>query len=139
MKKLLILYLVVFLSLAGFVNAIQSCKTYDDFSNGLNLSKWEEIPGSDVNSLFVDEHYVAMGEQDVPYHTAQNSPADKGATLRIKNKSLLSGNIAEYDVKYYAGSGNRISVVELDGNYKWVGQIGFWNGVQQGGNDFGSF
>lgn len=137
MKKIIIPYLALLL-LLPFVNAEQSCQTYDDFSAGLNLNKWEEIGGSDVNSLFVDEHYVS-GEDNMPYHTSQNSSADRGVTLRVKNKTFVPEDIIEYDINYISGSDNRISVVELDGNYKWLGLIGFWNGIQVGGNNFGIY
>lgn len=121
------LYLILPLLMIGLVSAVQVCELYDDFSsNILDLNKWEEIPGSDVNSLFVDEYFINSDEG--VYHTAQLSGADRGISLRIKNKTFVLGDMVEYDVYYVSGSGNRISVVELDGDYKWLGQIGYWNG-----------
>lgn len=129
----LVIVIVLVVGLLNVVNAEIVCETYDDFSSGsLEEEKWEEIGGSDVNSLFVDEHLV----EDETYHTANLNQADKGVTLKLKGHTFLPGEVVEYDIEYIGGSGNRISIVDLDDNYRWLGQIGTWNDA---GDNFGTF
>lgn len=111
---------------------------YDDFSvNILDTKKWQEIPGSDLNNLFVDEHFVDYSKN--VYHTAQLNPADRGVTIQITNHTFVSGEVLEYDINYLSGSGNRISVIDLDSKTKHIGVIGYWNKIEPGGNDFGLY
>ena len=150
-KKIFAFEFLVFITLAilGNVNAITLCKTYDDFSSvSLNSSKWLEIPGSDINSLFVDEHYVNSTEGR--YHTTQLSESDRGVTLQIRNHNFSAGETLEYDVYYNSGSGNvlsRINVNSLWGDtglqtpacdgqgFATGGAVGYWNGVSCVGQD----
>jgi len=108
----------------------------DNFSSSeLNLDKWREVPGSDINNIFLDEH----GVQNGVYHTANLIPSDKGSTLEMNNRVFKAGDIIEYDIYYNSGEGNRISVISIDESTKWWGVVGFWNGAQPAGNTFGKY
>lgn len=112
------------------------CTLYDDFSTGeLDLTKWKEVPGSDLNELFLDEHYVDHGQ----YHTAQYLLEDRGVSLELLKYTFLPGERVEFDLNYQGGSGNRISYVDIDESTKWFGLVGYWNGEQLGGNELGTY
>ncbi|MBI4155060.1 hypothetical protein HY498_03175 [Candidatus Woesearchaeota archaeon] len=131
------LLLILFVILNSFY-VLGATEVYDDFSSGgLDINKWNEIPGSDINNLFIDEHYVDTINE--VYHTIQLTPEDRAITLEIKNRTFASGDIIEYDVNYIDGSGNRISRINVDNIL--ISIFGFWNSVDDGGvgNDFGRY
>lgn len=111
---------------------------YEDFSGGLDTDKWQEVPASDLNSNHIEEHYVLFNEEGIPYHTASYGPQDRG-TLLVSTRKFKAGESIEYDLNYISGEGNRISIIDLDGGYILQGLIGFWNGIEIGGNDFGQY
>ncbi len=107
---------------------------YDDFSKGLDTTKW-------VESGTLDQYFVDS-EKSV-YHTAQLTPADGQATLKIL-REFKAGETIEYDVNYLENSGNslsRIIINEQAGDaglqtsscegqgFATGGAIGYWNGL----------
>ncbi len=107
---------------------------YDDFSSGiLDPNKWFES----TQTMFHDEHFVNPSEG--AYHTAHLNESDRETVLMFNNYTFNPGDILEYDMIYSGGSGNRIHIVDLDNDYRWLGQVGYWNGIEPGGNDFGLY
>ena len=139
-KPRYLLFIFSFFLISILLNVVSAyeCVLYDDFSEDeLNITRWEEIPGSDMNNLFVNEHYLDKRENE--YHTAQLTQEDRGVTLKLLNKDFKSQDIIKFDLYYKSGEGNRISYIDIDGETKWWGLIGYWNEVQQGGNEFGKY
>ena len=143
MKKIAIFIFVI--SLIIFTNsvmAIQTCEIYDDFSTGnLNLTKWTEVGGSDINNLFTAQHFV--NETELAFHTAQLTEADRGSNIRF-NRNFSEGDVIRYKVNYQSGSGNvlsRLFVNEQAGDtglqtpecegqgFATGGAIGYFNGL----------
>src|SRR3989344_7124978 len=126
MKKLIIIPILI-LCLVTFVSAY----LYDDFSNEeLDQNKWSA-------SGNMDEYYVENGV----FHTAQNSGADRYTNLMMVNQEFTTGDVVEYDLVYERGSGNRMSNIIIDNielNHYAI-LVGYWNEVQQSGNDFGTY
>ena len=126
MKKLIIIPILI-LCLVTFVSAY----LYDDFSNEeLDQNKWSA-------SGNMDEYYVENGV----FHTAQNSGADRYTNLMMVNQEFTTGDVVEYDLVYESGSGNRMSNIIIDNielNHYAI-LVGYWNEVQQSGNDFGTY
>lgn len=111
-----------------------SFRLYDNFNQEvLDVLKWVES----TSSMFHDEHFVSKIE--TAYHTAQLNEADKETVLLFKDLQFSSGDKVKYDLNYSSGSGNRIHIIDLDNNYRWLGQLGYWNGIEPGGNDFGVY
>ncbi len=109
---------------------------YDDFSGTtLNPLLWmENASGGGI----IDEHFLS-NENGGVYHTAQITPADKGVTLTIINYTFVAPKTVEFDLNYISGSGNRCSYLEINGQTHNYCAVGYWNGVQVGGNEFGTY
>lgn len=113
---------------------------YDDFSEGiLDPAKWSEVPGSNINNLFIDEHFVDPNER--LYHTAQITPADKGVKLNLLQYTFVPGESVSFDVDYQSGSGNNIHFIDAnDNNVRGIALFGTWNSeVFCAGNAFGIY
>ena len=107
---------------------------YDDFSSGtLDPNKWFES----TQTMFHDEHFVNPAEG--AYHTAHLNESDRETVLMFNNYIFYPGDSLEYDMNYAGGNGNRIHIVDLDNDYRWLGQVGYWNGIEPGGNDPGLY
>lgn len=124
---------------------------YDDFSgSSLDTSLWTESmdSGSAVTG-YVDKYYLDTTTQN--YHTAQLSAAgsDKGVLLEA-TREFTEDESLEYDVIYQSRGGNLISRIYLDGDYleysgmdahgyATSGNVGYWNGASEIGDDFGTY
>jgi len=129
------------------VYAVQVCSIYDDFSTGnLNLTKWEESTGFQVNA-FTDEHFVNTSQE--VYHIQQNTPGDRETNLRPKREFVANESFS-YEVTYSGGIGNHFSQPLINGNYPQsqiepctapggCGAIGFFNGLPDLGAQIGTY
>ncbi|MFH1916846.1 MAG: NosD domain-containing protein [Nanoarchaeota archaeon] len=108
-----------------------ACYLYDDFSGDVLDDRWRELDSG------MDEHYLDNVSEN--YHTAQLSPSDREIALELERYLFEPGDWAEFDLLYQSGDGNRICVVDIDESTRWFGLVGYWNEVEQGGNDFGLY
>ncbi len=139
---LMVSFLINMFGVTGQVTStpIFSSILYDDFSGGaLNILKWEELPGSNVNAVFLDEHFVNPSEG--AYHTAHFNPLDAGVRLNLIGYTFLPGDVLDYDVSYVSGSGNNIHAPDVNKNNGiQVALFGVWNNENFcAGNAFGKY
>ena len=144
MKKRLIsiiLILVLILSISVLARKI----IYDDFSNPvLDPNKWVEK--SESGAVPTMEYYGVYGQK---YLTAQQTPADRSIVLEMAH-DIQVGDILTYDVYHVNATGNHESRLYFNGNPLdeiigtscgciTTGNIGYWNGNSEVGNEFGKY
>ncbi len=112
---------------------------YDDFSlRQLDRSRWVELSTGLSSTPFINEHFIS-NESGGVYHTAQLFQEDRGVTMEIIGHSFVAGDTLEFDLNYINGSGNRIHYIDVNRQTHNYGAIGYWNGIEIGGNDFGNY
>ncbi|GEM_PF-3082844 len=152
MKKC-ILFITIFL--LGIISVSAGAQVWDDFSGSvLDTNKWtiEHSNAQEAASArFLDESLIDTGSKN--YHNAQVQARDAATVLSVK-RDFQVGESVELDIFYNSGSGNQevkpvINGVPLDlrmgpdgyncGGCATSGDIGYWNGVSQVGNQLGTW
>lgn len=129
-----------------------SAESYDDFSGTtLDTSLWTESSDSTA-CIGLDEYNLDTTNQN--YHSAQTSVAScslGGGILLLMNEEFEEGDVLSYDATLQSTSGNIIGRLYIDGNYLDLivgtdsggyatsGDIGYWNGESEIGNELGTY
>jgi hypothetical protein len=117
---------------------------YDDFSSGsLNTGKWTESLFN--GPPFPEIHAVNSGK----YEIIQSTAGDHTIILS-PNRQFSAGDVFQFDLTYNLGSGNNSVNFLLNNEYIPIvnpnptpgpgsGTIGYWNGIPDAGNAFGTY